>query len=110
MQIKKFGEILTELRERKFKTKTDLSKEVGITRQQIIKFESGASVPNAADLLALADYFSVSADYLLGRADYITIPSNGENTYLQLPGKLLDRDFKLLEEFADLLLKHNDNV
>ena len=105
-----FNEVLTSLRTRRAMTKTEVANAVGITRQQIIKFENGTSKPNVRDLLALADYFAVSADFLLGRENYITINKDEMNTYLCLPGKLSDNDFKLLEQFADLLLKRNKNV
>ena len=33
------------------------------------RYEYGEREPNASTLLALADYFDVSVDYLLGRTD-----------------------------------------
>ena len=96
-----FKEILTSLRTRKVLSKTDLAKAVGITRQQIIRFEKGEATPNMADLRALADYFAVSADFLLGR-------DCGNS--ICIPGKLSEADHKLLEQFIDILVERNRNV
>ena len=41
----------------------------GITSKQIQRYESGESEPTLSVLLALADYFDVSLDYLTGRTD-----------------------------------------
>jgi transcriptional regulator with XRE-family HTH domain len=88
-------------------SQTALSRKVGISRQQIVKFENGTAMPFSADLLALADYFAVSTDYLLGRKGYVTVRQGDDevNTYLCLPEKLSDTDYKLLTEFANLLIQ-----
>lgn len=41
----------------------------GITSKQIQRYEAGESEPTLSVLLALADYFNVSLDYLTGRTD-----------------------------------------
>lgn len=41
----------------------------GITSKQIQRYEAGESEPTLSVLLALADYFDVSLDYLTGRTD-----------------------------------------
>lgn len=44
-------------------------KELGISSGIITKWKNG-SLPNSDTLLKIADYFNVSADYLLGRSDH----------------------------------------
>ena len=50
-------------------TQNALAKEIGVTRQAISQYCDGSSVPNADKLLKLAQFFNVSADYLLGVTD-----------------------------------------
>lgn len=50
-----------------------LSKEIGISQALISQWKSDKQVPSYDNLLKLANYFNVSADYLLGRTD---VPDN----------------------------------
>ena len=50
-------------------TQNQIAKEIGVTRQSISQYCDGSTVPNADKLLKLAQYFNVSADYLLGVTD-----------------------------------------
>ncbi len=45
----------------------DLAAKLGIKKNLISYFISGTRIPNAAQLIAIADFFKVSTDYLLGR-------------------------------------------
>lgn len=54
-------------------TQNQIAKEIGVTRQSISQYCDGSTVPNADKLLKLAQYFSVSADYLLGITNAKTI-------------------------------------
>ncbi len=42
---------------------------IGVSEQAYQKYEYGKVVPSALVLIALADYFDVSLDYLVGRSD-----------------------------------------
>ena len=42
-----------------------LAERLGVTRQSVSKWESGAAVPELGKLIALSDIFSVSVDYLV---------------------------------------------
>ena len=46
-----------------------LAEAVGVSRPAISQFENAANYPHVNTLCALADYFNVSVDYLLGRTD-----------------------------------------
>ena len=59
---------LVELRKEKGLSQAALAKELGIDCSTIAKYETGDRLPDIVMLCALADYFEVSTDYLLGRA------------------------------------------
>lgn len=62
------GQIIKNLRKEKKITQTDLANGVHVTQQTVTAWESGRAIPNANTLDALANFFDVSADYLLGRS------------------------------------------
>lgn len=64
-----FAERLTELQQQKNVTKQDVYSAVGISRVAYYRYEKGEREPNSSLLIALADYFGVSLDYLVGRTD-----------------------------------------
>lgn len=64
-----FTERLKALRKSKSATQLMLAKALGITDRGYRKYESGENEPTLSMLLALADYFNVSLDYLCGRSD-----------------------------------------
>lgn len=51
------------------KTKKDLTEALGIGINTIKRWETENRMPNAATLLAIADYFGVSVEYLKGESD-----------------------------------------
>ena len=50
-------------------TKQDVYTAVGLSRVAYYRYEKGEREPTAPLLIALADYFDVSLDYLVGRSD-----------------------------------------
>ena len=64
------SERLRRLRERNRLSRYRLSELCGISSDQIRRYELGKRKPGADALVAMADYFEVSTDYLLGRTDY----------------------------------------
>lgn len=50
-------------------TQKQVAEGIGITEQSYQRYEYGKVIPSATVLLALADYFDVSLDYLCGRSD-----------------------------------------
>lgn len=65
-----FPDRLRKLRERDGKSRIILSQLCGLPDGAIRKYERGEVTPNIDSLVAIADYFSVSTDYLLGRTNY----------------------------------------
>ncbi len=62
-----FGERIKQLRLAKGMLQADLAKAVGTTKQNISQLEAGKNMPGTKLMLALADFFDVSLDYLFGR-------------------------------------------
>ena len=67
--MKTFGERLKALREEKKLTQTYIAELLGRTHRHYQEIEYGKVNISALSLLKLADFFDVSADYLLGRTD-----------------------------------------
>lgn len=62
------GKTILELRKQKNVTQEDLAAELGVTAAAVSKWENGYTLPDVLMLCALADYFHVSTDELLGRS------------------------------------------
>ena len=60
------GAKLTELRTAKGVTQEDVANALSISNKTVSKWENGASAPDLGMLVALARYYNVSADLLLG--------------------------------------------
>jgi len=62
------GKILKELRSKHKITQEQLAAAIGVERSSIGKYEGNQNVIPSVDVLkAIADYFNVTTDYLLGR-------------------------------------------
>lgn len=64
-----FAERIRTLRSERNMTQDALGKIVGVKRYSVYGYEKGNNFPEIPVLIALADYFGVSTDYLLGRTD-----------------------------------------
>ncbi len=64
-----FGERLSQLRKTNNLKAEDLADIVGVKRRIVFMYEKNESKPSFDVLIALADYFNVSLDYLVGRSD-----------------------------------------
>ncbi|MCI8623772.1 MAG: helix-turn-helix transcriptional regulator [Provencibacterium sp.] len=65
-----FPRRLQMLRKRENKSQVVLSQLCGLTDTAITRYEGGKNKPTVDSLLAIADYFHVSTDFLLGRTNY----------------------------------------
>lgn len=63
------GQRLRGLREDRGWTQTEVADRVGVSSVTVNRYESGERNPGFEMLIALADLFRVSIDYLLGRTD-----------------------------------------
>lgn len=64
-----FKDHLRSIRNSKKVTQKDIAKAVGVTERNYQDWEYGNTKPGFDALIALADYFDVSLDYLVGRSD-----------------------------------------
>lgn len=64
-----FSERISSLRKQKGITQQALAESVGLKKQAINMIESGQRACSIEILCALADYFDVSTDYLVGRTN-----------------------------------------
>ena len=60
---------IKELRTEKGLSQAKLGKIIGTSQKAIDLWERSVHEPKASYIIALCDYFGVSADYLLGRKD-----------------------------------------
>lgn len=60
-----FGEILQKLRKSYGMNQVELSRELGVTKQAVSNWENKNILPSIDLLIRIADFFSVSCDYLL---------------------------------------------
>ncbi len=60
---------LKELRTKKHISQVKLAMDLGMNQNSISRYETGEREADYETLIAFADYFGVSVDYLLGRTD-----------------------------------------
>ena len=60
---------LKELREKRRLSQITLAMELNLNQNSISRYENGEREADYSTLIAIADYFNVSVDYLLGRTD-----------------------------------------
>ena len=64
---------LKELREKRGISQLKLAMDLGLTQNSVSRYESDMREADYKTLIALADYFNVSIDYLLERTDNTSI-------------------------------------
>ena len=69
-----FSEKLMDLRRKSGLSQEQLADRLGVTRQSVSKWESGAAMPELVKLISLSDIFGVSVDYLV--KDYLEEPES----------------------------------
>ena len=67
--MENFSERIKNLREERGLSQEALGAVIGVKRFSIYPYEKGRACPDLQGLIALADYFDVSLDYLTGRTD-----------------------------------------
>lgn len=62
-------ERLLSLRQERGLSQKGLVQEMGLALNTYVRYERGEREPTASVLVQIADFYSVSADYLLGRSE-----------------------------------------
>lgn len=70
---------IRELREKTGMSQSQLAKKLDVTRSSVNAWEMGLSTPTTQYVVAMAQLFHVTADYLLGMESSKTISLNGYN-------------------------------
>lgn len=84
------GRRLKQLREEKGVTQEVLAEYLGVNRATVAAYETKDKRPGYEKLLKIADFFSCSIDYLVGRTDDIVIAAHYEGTKLPEVDKELE--------------------
>ena len=64
-----FKERVRQLRKDKKETQAQVAAAIGIQERHYQRFELGENLPGFVNLIALADHFEVTLDYLMCRTD-----------------------------------------
>ncbi len=67
--MKVFAERLKELREENGLSQVQLAKQINVSSVAISRWERRERIPNIENLYYIANFFKVSADYLIGLED-----------------------------------------
>ncbi len=82
---------LLELRNEKKLSQRDIAKLFNVSQGTYNNWENARTQPSLEQLIALADFFDVTVDYLIGKEDFYPSTDSGI--------KLNDRQIRLLELF-----------
>lgn len=99
---------LRDLRIESDSTQGQIAELLGITQQAYAHYENERRLPNVQNLCALADYYGVSVDYILGRTDEKNpAPSDGDGQVDKINSivdSLSPESVQRVLEYAELLL------
>lgn len=89
------GQNIRMLRQARGLSQVDLGKRLNVSKQSISNWENDNIMPSVETLVQMADFFSVSTDYLLGRIDKQYLDVSGltpsQITHLQVLAEDLRR-------------------
>lgn len=98
------GKHILDLRKAKNITQEELAAELGVTAAAVSKWENGYTLPDIMMLCALADYFGVTTDELLGRGgilkESVVVASSAELTE-QIKQIVSDYGFSVIASFTE---------
>lgn len=93
---------LKRLRERNHVTQQQLATAVGVSQQSINKYENHNIEPDIDTLIAIADFFHTSVDYLLG---HVCIPDGTAGSTL-----LTQEEIDLVNKYRFLSPKEKESI
>lgn len=101
-----FAQRLSYLQKKKNIPKQELADKIGVSRMSYYRYESGERSPTADILIALADCFQVSIDYLVGRSD---MPTNTPEFLSRFTAKN-DEERELLRIFRAMMASNQQSL
>ncbi len=102
----RFGDRLRQLRLEKDETQRKVAEGINISERVYGYYETGDRFPNDEKVLSrVADYFSVSVDYLLGKTDIRTPYSADEFETIAAhhEGEWTEEDLQDIEDFKEFI-------
>lgn len=101
------GAILRELRESRKVNQADIAAAAGVSQQSYQTYEAGRSEPKYDVLCKIADFYDVTADYLLGREKVKQSEEDPEIERLVAVAKRMPKSFisaliAFAEKFGDI--------
>lgn len=105
----KIGDRMKQLREEKGLMQQDVCNALDIEQSTLANYENNRRVPKTEILIAIANFYGVSLDYLVGRTNIKTdIPRRPKdlNKFLQQSEIIFDGDtYNLTEDERDMVMK-----
>ncbi|MDD6488925.1 MAG: helix-turn-helix transcriptional regulator [Clostridia bacterium] len=112
-----FYETLSELMNKNKVTAKQLSETLKIGKNQFKYWKDKGNIPNGDTLIALADYFNCSVDYLLGRAEKqkaaVSVADesdNNKNRLMHNYNKMNDKAQEHIADYSDFMLTNPQNL
>ncbi|UUZ80835.1 helix-turn-helix domain-containing protein [Paenibacillus sp. P26] len=94
----KYGERIAMLRDKHALTQEELASKLGITRASLSHYENNRREPDYNTMVAIANFFKVPIDYLIGRTD--DPHSSLDDDVRDFVNSLELSDEKIMEKFA----------
>lgn len=99
-----FHFVLKSLRTEKGLTQDELSKILKISRSTVGMYENGSREPDYETLEAIADYFNVDIDFLLGRTNKTTKIIQPQTIAAHFDGdEFTEEELEKIKEFAQFV-------
>ena len=80
---------LAEIMEQTNTTQQALADYLGLSRGAVTQYVAGKREPDLATLVKIAEYFSISLDYLAGRTDNETPKSREPQNFVEINDKVI---------------------
>lgn len=87
------------LRKKAGLTQQELGDRFGVAKSTICQYENGNSTPNDDIKIAMANYFNVSMDYLMGKTD---VPGFDSRTPPVIAAKVTESGINMFHTYLDL--------
>ncbi len=106
-----FGDKLYNLRVKADYSQEALAERLGVSRQAVSKWELGTTLPDMEKLLAISEFFNVSADYLIKDTEERENRANMDRVVLRFLGLSQDMESvskDLVDIMADGIIDGNE--
>ena len=87
---------LKSLRMRRELERSDVAKALGIAYQTYVNYENGARMPKSDTLVAIADFYDVTVDFLIGKTESPEPRLRNGSSAADFPNGLRDEEIRLI--------------